>query len=198
MISGQSISASSLSGSYRTRTIVIRLPVTETIVSAIAPSVSSGASVFLPVTETEVQAYAPKLAYAINLPVTQTIVSVETPSVAGGASIFLPATFTIVEGKVPSLEFIVRGVPDWYPDRISGTQVDLIISNREGKDVAVLRSDEHNLSFTQVDVATADTYNDTGLTATKNYKYKLQFVSRVGSTITAKGIKSISKFTKHG
>lgn len=198
MISGSSISAVPLSGATRTRVIVVRIPLTETQIKAFVPSVSGGASVLLPVTESEVKAFAPSITFAMNLPSTQTIVSFLDPSVSGGASLALPATVTIVDSKIPTLEFLVRGVPEWYPDRISGTAVNLIISNREGRDVAVLRSDEYNLSFTQVDVATTDTYNDTGLTATKNYKYKLQFVSRIDSVITAKGIKSISKFTKHG
>lgn len=93
----------------------------------------------------------------------------------------------------PDSEVIIRGVPEFSITR-SPTSVAITVENRDGREIRLFRSDDHNKSFVEVETFQSDTFTDSGLDATKNYKYKLAFT--VSITPPIKGQRSISKFTK--
>lgn len=92
-----------------------------------------------------------------------------------------------------SSDIVLRGVPEFTIIR-SATSVTITVTNREGREIRLFRSDDYNRSFEEVVTFTSDTHVDSGLDATKNYKYKLAFTISVTPPI--KGQRSISKFTK--
>jgi hypothetical protein len=89
-------------------------------------------------------------------------------------------------------DIILTGVPDFFVTR-AGTSATITVRNRGTREVRLFRADDYNLNFTQIGIFTSDTFTDTGLDATKNYKYKLAFT--ISLTPPIDGQKSISKFT---
>lgn len=108
-------------------------------------------------------------------------------------------TFTVTEiGIGGSIETFTKdiqltGIPRFILSR-NGTTVDITVTNREGKRVKVRRADRHNRGFQEVAEMTSDTLQQTGLTASNDYKYKLAFFIDLDPEII--GTYSISKFTK--
>jgi hypothetical protein len=88
-------------------------------------------------------------------------------------------------------EIVLRGVPLFTIVR-NPTSTEIEVLNREGKDVKIYRSDAYNISYSELTNISSDTFTDTGLDATKNYKYKLAF--RIGITPEIIGQRSTGKY----
>jgi len=86
---------------------------------------------------------------------------------------------------------ILEGFPRYTIVR-NPTSTEIEILNREGREVKIYRSDNYNISYSVLTNINTDTYTDSGLDATKNYKYKLAF--RIGLTPEIIGQRSTGKY----
>jgi hypothetical protein len=112
-------------------------------------------------------------------------------TVAGSISIDLEAIGQGLGVTVGDGQIILEGVPLFTIVR-NPTSTEIEVLNREGKDVKIYRSDAYNISYSELTNISSDTFTDTGLEATKNYKYKLAF--RIGLTPEIIGQRSTGKY----
>lgn len=178
-----------------TRTLTIRVPKISATADFLEPATPGGSSVTIPKISATADFLEPNIILVINVPVISATADFLEPQTPGGSSVTFPVINATADFKEPNLVFIVPGIPSFVASR-SGTTVDLTFSDRDGKKIGVWRADEFNLNFEEIATVDADTYEDSGLTATLNYKYQIQFVSTVSGVVSARGRKTGSKYTK--
>lgn len=117
---------------------------------------------------------------------------VEADQVVGTLTMTITPVGSGSEVETLTREIALNGVPKFTVTPVSGN-FEINIVNREGKEVKIFRTDQHNTSNQTVIEINSDTYSDP-IVAGKNYRYKLAFFIDLSPQIV--GQKSIYKIGK--
>lgn len=103
----------------------------------------------------------------------------------------------IADALDSDVTYYIRNSPRLVVDR-NGDSATVKVPNRINTDVKIYRADEYRSNFNELVTVSAVPYQDTGLTLTTNYKYKVSFVisgTKAGNPHEVESRKSETRYT---